>query len=64
MKTGTPENVGLSCARLQRISQVMQNYVDQHKLPGILTMLARRGEVVHCECFGMMDIEAGKLHAT
>jgi CubicO group peptidase (beta-lactamase class C family) len=34
--------------------------VDQHKLAGIITMLARRGEVVHFECFGMMDIEADK----
>jgi CubicO group peptidase (beta-lactamase class C family) len=60
MKTVTAEKVGLSSTRLQRISIVMQDYVDQHKLAGIITMLARRGEVVHFECFGMMDIEADK----
>ena len=60
MKTVTAERVGLSSTRLQRISKVMQGYVDQHKLAGLITMLARRGEVAHFECFGMMDIEAGK----
>jgi len=60
MKTVAAEKVGLSSTRLQRISRVMQDYVDQHKLAGVLTTLARRGEVVHFECFGMMDIEADK----
>ena len=60
MKTCTPEEVGLSSERLNRIGDVMQGYVDQHKLAGILTMIARRGHIVHAECFGMMDIEAGK----
>ena len=60
MKTVIAETVGLSSTRLQRISKVMQGYVDQHKLAGLITMLARRGEVAHFECFGMMDIEAGK----
>src|SRR5258708_24165678 len=54
------EKVALSSTRLQRISKVMQNYVEQNKLAGLITMLARRGEVVHFECFGMMDIEANK----
>lgn len=60
MKIGTPENVGLSAERLSRIGQVMQGYVDQQKLAGVLTMIARRGEIAHAECFGMMDIEADR----
>ncbi|HLY28251.1 MAG TPA: serine hydrolase domain-containing protein, partial [Aggregatilineales bacterium] len=60
MNTDTPEKVGLSSTRLQRISKVMQGYVDQRKLAGLITMLARRGEIVHFECFGMMDVEANK----
>lgn len=60
MKTSTPEEVGLSSERLSRIGDVMQGYVHQHKLAGIITMIARRGHIVHAECFGMMDIEAGK----
>jgi len=55
-----PQEVGLSSARLERLRTVMQGYVDQGKLAGLITLVARRGKVAHFECFGMMDIEAGK----
>jgi CubicO group peptidase (beta-lactamase class C family) len=55
-----PEKVGVSSARLNRIGKAMQSYVDQGKLAGLVTMIARRGQVFHFECFGMMDIEADK----
>jgi CubicO group peptidase (beta-lactamase class C family) len=60
MKTVTPETVGLSSARLNRINQAMQAHVDRGKLPGLITMVARRGQIAHAECFGWMDIEADK----
>jgi CubicO group peptidase (beta-lactamase class C family) len=60
MRTNTPEAVGLSSARLDRLRDHMQRYVDQHKLAGLITMVARHGQVVHAECFGMMDLEANK----
>src|SRR5262245_58012366 len=60
MQTGTPETVGLSTARLSRIRQVMQAHVDRVTLPGLITMLARRGQIAHVESFGWMDIEAHK----
>ena len=55
-----PEEVGLSATRLKRIDRIMQRYVDEEKFAGIVTMVARRGKVVHFECKGMMDKEAGK----
>lgn len=60
MNTIAPEEVGVSSARLNRIGKAMQSYVDERKLAGLITMIARRGQVLHFECFGMMDIEAGK----
>ncbi len=64
LDTGLPtrlaEEVGLSTKRLERISPFMQGYVDSEKLPGTITMIARRGKVAHFECVGMMDKEAGK----
>lgn len=60
METIMPEEVGFSSERLGRIRPVMQAYVDQQKLPGLLTRVTRRGKVVHCEKFGLMDIEADK----
>lgn len=56
----TPEDVGLSTGRLQRIHPVMQACVDQRQCAGILTLIARCGELIHLGCVGMMDIEAGK----
>ncbi len=55
-----PENVGISTARLGRIAPVMQRWVDDGKIPGALTMIAREGRLVHFEKFGMQDIAATK----
>ena len=55
-----PEEVGLCPERLKRINRVMQAYVDENRLAGLITVVARRGKVVHFECFGMMDIESNK----
>ncbi len=55
-----PEGLGFSSHRLARINTAMQRYVDEKKLAGIVTLIARRGQVVHFEKFGMADIEAGR----
>lgn len=60
MDTIAPEKVGFSTDRLERVRPVMQAYVDQKKLPGVITLVSRRGKVVHFERFGLMDIEANK----
>jgi CubicO group peptidase (beta-lactamase class C family) len=55
------EEVGLSAARLSRLDAVMQHrYVDTGRLPGILTMVYRRGVLVHTGMSGHMDLERGK----
>ncbi len=60
MKTVAPEKVGFSSARLSRIDRVMQGYVDRNELAGLVTLVARRGEVVHLQHYGMMDLESAK----
>lgn len=55
LPTAVPEEVGLSSERLERIKPAMQNYITQNKLSGIITMVARRGRVVHFETYGQMD---------
>lgn len=56
----TPEAVGVSAGRLDRIRDAMQAHIRAGTLPGIVAMVARRGEIVFSESFGWMDIEAGK----
>ncbi|MFC2046568.1 serine hydrolase domain-containing protein, partial [Chloroflexota bacterium] len=60
MNSITPEDVGFSTSRLSRIGDVMQGYVDQKQLAGLVTLVARRGRLVHFERFGMMDLNAAK----
>lgn len=55
-----PKEVGFSAERLQRINAKMQIYVEQDKLGGTVTLIARRGQVCHFECIGQRDREAGK----
>jgi CubicO group peptidase (beta-lactamase class C family) len=54
-----PEQIGFSSARLARIGKVMQGYVDRVELAGMITVIVRRGQVAHLQCFGHMDLEAG-----
>ncbi len=60
METTIPENVGVSTSRLARVQPAMQSLIDQGRLPGILTMVARRGQVIHNACCGWRDLEAKK----
>ena len=60
MNTIAPEEVGVSSTQLNRLREAMQSYVDDGKLAGLITMIARRDQVFHYECFGMMDIQANK----
>ena len=55
-----PEAVGVSAERLERIRPVMQSYVDKGNLLGFLTVVARRGKIVHFETIGMQDVENSK----
>lgn len=57
MNTVKPETVGFSSHRLARINTAMQRYVDEQKLAGIVTLVARCGQVVHFEKFGMANLE-------
>jgi CubicO group peptidase (beta-lactamase class C family) len=57
----TPETVGMSRARLARLDDVMKRrYVDSGELPGILTQVHRKGELVHTGLAGHMDLERAK----
>jgi CubicO group peptidase (beta-lactamase class C family) len=52
-----PEKAGMSSERLNRIKPGMQKYVDENKLPGLITVVARQGKIVHLEKYGNMYID-------
>ena len=53
------EQVGMSSERLTRIGRGMRRLIDADKIPGTVTLVARRGEVVHYEANGLRNIAAG-----
>ena len=53
-----PEAVGLSSARLERLTETMQAYVEDGDLAGGVVLVARRGRVAYLKSFGQRDIEA------
>lgn len=60
METHLPEDVGMSSERLVRLSALMEQFVKDNQMPGIVTLVQRKGKVVQFGKYGMMDIEVGK----
>jgi CubicO group peptidase (beta-lactamase class C family) len=57
--TAAAESVGMSPERLKRIDHVMQGYIDRNEIAGAVTLVARRGKVVHFSALGERDAESG-----
>ena len=55
----TPEQAGFSSVRLAEMQERVNAYVDDGKIAGVLTMVARKGKVIHFETYGKRDLEAG-----
>ena len=58
--TASPEEVGFSSKRLERLSQTMQSHTEESHCAGMVVLLARHNRICYFESFGVMDIEAGK----
>ena len=53
-----PEAVGLSGERLKRIGELARRYVEEGRVAGLITLVARRGKIAHLECVGLADLES------
>ena len=52
-----PEKAGMSRAGLNRVDSLMQQYVTGGKLPGMVALVARHGEIVKFDTYGFMDVD-------
>ncbi len=59
LPTATPEQVGLSSQRLDRIAQLVKADVEKGRMPGAVILVARRGKVAYFESFGFRDKATG-----
>jgi CubicO group peptidase (beta-lactamase class C family) len=58
MDSVRPEDVGFSSARLQRIDDTLQRFVNAGKIAGAVSLIARHGKVAHFAATGLLDREA------
>ena len=55
----SPQDVGLSAARLALIRPALELEVAEKRIPGAVVMIARHGAVAHVDAIGMHDAASG-----
>ncbi len=56
LKSVKAEKVGMSSERLDRLGTLNRKYVEEGKLAGVMTMVARHGKVVHLNAEGVFGV--------
>ena len=57
LPTGDPEALGFDSERLARIGPAMQAFVGDRRVPNLVTLVARRGQLVHHHACGVLDLD-------
>jgi hypothetical protein len=58
----SPEEVGFSSQRLERIGETIQGSIDAGRIAGAVSLVAGHGRIAYFKAFGMADREAIKAH--
>jgi CubicO group peptidase (beta-lactamase class C family) len=59
-QTAKPEETGVSAERLTRIHSLIDRRIESRDIAGAVTLVARKGKIVHFDAQGLMDIETNK----
>ena len=59
LPTASPEAVGLSSARLARVTELVKAEIAQGRYPGAVALVARRGKIAYFEALGQRDPQSG-----
>ena len=57
-ETATPQSVGLSTERLQRVHELVERTIAAGEIAGAVTLVARNGQVAYLEAQGVMDLQS------
>jgi CubicO group peptidase (beta-lactamase class C family) len=57
-ETATPQSVGLSTERLQRVHELVERTIAAGDIAGAVTLVARNGQVAYLEAQGVMDLQS------
>lgn len=55
LPVASPESVGMSTQRLEKITRNFQADIDVRKMPGAVVMVARKGKLVYSKAFGSLN---------
>ena len=55
----TPEEVGMSGERLDKVRDVVQEFIEAGRIQGAVVGVARRGKVVYFEAQGVANVKTG-----
>ncbi len=58
LPAASPESLGLSAQRLDRLKAAVQAYVDRGEIAGAVTLVMRDGQVAQLAAYGKADVEA------
>src|SRR5690606_26232544 len=55
---GRPSDVALDPQGLQRTDNLIQDYVNQNKIPGAVALIVRNGNIAYLQAFGVRDVNS------
>lgn len=61
LSNASPESVGISTERLNRIDAMCEEVVKDGDLPGVVVLVARKGKIVMHKAYGMADNTSEKV---
>lgn len=61
LEAATPEKVGMSATRLERIDAMLQQAITAGDLPGAVALIARNGKIIFHKAYGHADVQGGKI---
>ena len=56
LSLASPEEVGMSSARLSRLDEVIEQAIEEEETPGAVVLVARKGKVVYRRAFGYKQL--------
>jgi CubicO group peptidase (beta-lactamase class C family) len=57
LPVASPESVGMSAERLERVGTAIEHGISSGEMPGAVISIARKGKLVYFEAFGYLDKE-------